>query len=247
MIGQLPLSPFMLPSDWHIYAAKLPHLAITYSSAATIVPTVVGALGMDPDHREVLRSQGCVFDDEGDSISLTNPYFCELTSVYWLLHNQHHAYVGNAHYRRKWSEEGIANSDSGVLYVPTELYLHQTVAEQFMSCHPTFNAPAITIGLADEGLMPFTGNEMRAIWNCRHLHCFQMARGPWQQYKDFMDCAFDCLWPIWDRHEHELKALDPQNRRMMGFIGERMITGLILCRDRLFNFPILTSDVELIQ
>ena len=81
MIGQLPLSPFMLPSDWHIYAAKLPHQAITYSSAATIVPTVVGALGMDPDHREVLRSQGCVFDDEGDSISLTNPYFCELTSV----------------------------------------------------------------------------------------------------------------------------------------------------------------------
>jgi hypothetical protein len=72
---------------------------------------------------------------------------------------------------------------------------------------------------------------------------YQMARGPSKYYKAFMNLAFDCLWPIWDRHQEEIRTLDPYNRRMMGFIGERIMTGLVLCRDSFFDFPIATSQV----
>jgi len=232
------------PQDWQIYVAKLAHLQITYSSVATLIPTVVGALGLESDQREQLRSNGCVFDDEGDNISSVNPYFCELTSIYWALNNTKSEYIGNAHYRRKWNDEGILYSEPGVLYVSDSHHCGESIAGQFLRGHNGFNAPAITIGLAERKLIPFTADEMRAIWAQPILHGTQMARGPRRCYKAFMDLAFEALWPFWEENKQEIMALDNYNRRMVGFVGERMMTGLILCRDRFFDFPIATSVVE---
>ena len=47
---------------------------------------------------------GFLGDDTGDSISSDNPYFCELTGMYWLWKNYH---IGICHYRRYLiNEEG---------------------------------------------------------------------------------------------------------------------------------------------
>ena len=44
---------------------------------------------------------GFTGDHTGDSISHLNPYFCELTGMYWLWKNYHEAdYIGICHYRR---------------------------------------------------------------------------------------------------------------------------------------------------
>lgn len=231
-----------------IYAAKLKHQIVSYSSPSTLVPIVVGAHSLSEKERNGLRKTGHVFDDEGENISSLNPFFCELTSIYWLLHNRKdQQYIGNAHYRRKWADQDIVHSEPGVLYVSEASCFGEGLARQFLEYHGGFDAPGMTIGLAERRLIPLTPSQVKALWEQKVFYGFQMVRGPRKHYEAFMQLAFDCLWPFWDEHKEEIMALDPYNRRMVGFVGERIMTALILFRDNFFDFPVATSRVELVQ
>ena len=46
---------------------------------------------------------GYTKDNTGDNISLKNPFFCELTGLYWAWKNLDCDYIGLAHYRRHFS------------------------------------------------------------------------------------------------------------------------------------------------
>ena len=77
------------------------------------LPVHVGAAGKE--------SIGYQRDDTGKNISDKNPYFCELTGLYWAVNNLDADYIGLVHYRRHFSmkkhqkteEEKIDNILSG--------------------------------------------------------------------------------------------------------------------------------------
>ncbi len=56
------------------------------------LPLQVGSKGKD--------KLGFATDDVGDNISEKNPYFCELTGLYWAWKNLDSEYIGLCHYRR---------------------------------------------------------------------------------------------------------------------------------------------------
>ena len=60
------------------------------------IPVYVGAEGK----ATILNYQR---DDEGDNISEKNPYFCELTGLYWAWKNLNADFIGLAHYRRHFT------------------------------------------------------------------------------------------------------------------------------------------------
>lgn len=62
------------------------------------LPVHVGAAGKE--------SIGYQRDDEGENISSLNPYFCELTGVYWAWKNLNEDYIGLVHYRRLFTMSG---------------------------------------------------------------------------------------------------------------------------------------------
>ena len=69
------------------------HKAFTPPKDSTYIPLHVG--------RANAEDLGFLGDDTGDSISKLNPYYCELTGMYWIWKNYHEAdYIGICHYRR---------------------------------------------------------------------------------------------------------------------------------------------------
>ena len=61
------------------------------------VPVQVGAEGKE-------KIEGYTPDNTGENISKLNPYFCELTGLYWAWKNLDAQYLGLVHYRRYFTE-----------------------------------------------------------------------------------------------------------------------------------------------
>ena len=57
------------------------------------IPMQVGAEGKE-------KIEGYIQDNTGDNISSKNPYFCELTGLYWAWKNLDADFIGLVHYRR---------------------------------------------------------------------------------------------------------------------------------------------------
>lgn len=60
------------------------------------IPVQVGAEGKE-------KIEGYQPDNVGENISNKNPYFCELTGLYWAWKNMYSDYIGLAHYRRHFT------------------------------------------------------------------------------------------------------------------------------------------------
>ena len=79
------------------------------------LPLHVGAAGKkDADGRPL--DLGYTRDDSGENISEKNPYYCELTGLYWAWKNLNADYLGLVHYRRHfrngklWGDKKTASS-----------------------------------------------------------------------------------------------------------------------------------------
>ena len=83
------------------------HKPYTMPADPMYLPIHVGAVGKE--------SIGYQRDDEGENISILNPYFCELTGLYWAWKNlPPEDYIGLVHYRRHFGKK-TRNPFDGVL------------------------------------------------------------------------------------------------------------------------------------
>ena len=68
------------------------------------IPVHVGAEGKE--------KQEYVPDNKGENISAKNPYYCELTGLYWAWKNLKADYIGLVHYRRYFTQKSITLTKS---------------------------------------------------------------------------------------------------------------------------------------
>jgi hypothetical protein len=207
-----------------------------------------GSHALTQEEREQLRSNGYVFDDENAMLSLFNDRWGELSCVHWMLNNAMEANLGNAQYRRNWIEPGNDWYCPETLYFPEPAQFSCTLEQQFYGGHSSFDGPAITRKLADGGQWLFSREEIDKIWAQSSFIGCNMARGPRQSYFQFMTTLFSALFPIWEENKEHFLSIEGYDKRAIAFIAERLITGMVLCRDRILpGVKIATAPIGFVN
>lgn len=239
----------MQPSDCAIYAVCIPGKEVRYSSLAQLIPIMGGACKLSLKEREDLRQKGYVFDDEGQSfLSPLNPQLGELSCIQWIVNNAEQMNIGNAQYRRNWVEPCTEWYDDNTLYVPEFATFDCSLEQQFYGGHSAFDAPLMTRALADTGQWLFSREETDELWKQNLFIGCNMARGPREQYQKFMTTLFSALMPIWEENKELLLQIEGYDKRAIAFIAERLITGMVLYRDRLLpGINIATAPIGFIN
>ena len=71
-----------------------------------------------------------------------------------------------------------------------------------------------------------------------------MARGASTHYKQFMGALLAALEPIWKKHKEQFLCIEGYDKRALAFIAERLITGMVLYREKLFpSMNIATAPI----
>ena len=169
------------------------------------LPVHVGAAGKD--------SIGYQRDDEGDNISDLNPYFCELTGLYWAWKNLNADYVGLVHYRRHFSTKphnknvwetilkrrDIENDFGRIkVFVPKKRrYWIETLYSHYQHTHHVFQLDE-TRKIIEEHCPEYLGSFDRAVKR-RWGYMFNMMIMKRELFDEYCIWLFDILFELRER------------------------------------------------
>ena len=188
------------------------------------LPVQVGASGKE--------SIGYQRDDEGENISDLNPYFCELTGLYWAWKNLDADYIGLAHYRRhfsfkphskdKWGavlKKSDIESDLGKIrvFVPTKRkYYIETIYSHYAHTH-YINQLDETRKILSE-MSPEYVPYLDKVFNQKWGYMFNMIVMEKAMFKEYCSWLFPILFELKNRLGEE--GLTPFHSRYYGRVSE---------------------------
>ena len=190
------------------------------------LPIFVGKRGRKSDWQ-------CVGDDTGDNISDKNPYFCELTGLYWAWKNLDCEYIGLVHYRRyfmkrflglklhinKYHDFAEAMEEADILLPPISI-LTKTVFNQYAEAHHIKDL--IECGNIIDEKYPEYKNDFDAIMNGNQVYYFNMFCMKKSLCDRYCSWLFDILLELEKRID--ISEYDTYQKRVFGFLSERLFS-----------------------
>lgn len=189
-----------------------------------------------------------VYDGCGENIAFKNSSYCELTALYWLWKNDKSDYQGLCHYRRYFGT-GLGHLLK-VLTGANCLFLHgdqmcgifdkgydaivvrrkkhprgMTVKESYASKHHVEDLDACRDYIAracPEWLVPFD-TAMDRHWT----YAFNMIVSRRELMDECCSFMFNVLDGVEDEIDARLPCYDEYNKRVYGFLGERLMHAFI--------------------
>ena len=177
---------------------------------------------------------GWLRDDAGENISEKNPYYCELTGLYWVWKNRDDAVKGLAHYRRYFVRSQLAHRyedvlsfrelssllDGADMVVPRTKHNHVSNREQLVPKHAPeryFEALRESVARRSPEYLP----EFDAFFAKNTGHFMNMLVAKREVFDAYCAWLFDILFDL-EKHAHEAwPEGDP--KRMYGHISERLL------------------------
>lgn len=222
------------------------HKKYQMPSDSMYLPVQVGAAGKE--------SIGYQRDDEGDSISELNPYFCELTGLYWAWKNLDSDYIGLAHYRRhfslhphskdKWSsvlkEEEISSDIGNVrVFVPSKRkYYIESLYSHYAHTHYS-NQLDETRKIIAEKYSDYL-DSYDSVVKQRWGYMFNMMIMERSLFNEYCSWLFDILFEL--RSVLGEEGLTPFHSRYYGRVSEIIFN--VWLNEQITNGKIKKSDVR---
>jgi len=197
------------------------------------LPVHVGAAGKEIiDHYQR--------DDEGENISELNPFFCELTGLYWAWKNLEADYIGLVHYRRYFSfrphsndrwdavlkEKEIKNDLGRVkAFVPKKRWYYiETLYSHYKHTHYIFQLDETRKIIED--LCPEYVDSFDKAVKQRWGYMFNMMIMERSLINDYCSWLFEILFELKNRLGEE--GLTPFHSRYYGRISEIIFNAWLL-------------------
>lgn len=190
--------------------------------------------------KENKKDLGYRGDNTGDNISLKNPYFCELTGLYWAWKNLDADYIGLAHYRRhfvfkkksKNKFENVLNFDEAsklldrtdVILPQKRNYVIETLYSHYQ--HTLYVEPLNETRNIIEEKYPEYLNEFDKIKKRRSGHMFNMFIMKKELLNDYCSWLFDILFELENRVDNS--KYNSFHARFYGRISELLLDVYLL-------------------
>ncbi|MDR3258880.1 MAG: DUF4422 domain-containing protein [Fusobacteriaceae bacterium] len=189
--------------------------------------------------KEGKEDLGYVGDNTGDNISDKNPYFCELTGLYWAWKNLKCNYIGLVHYRRHFSNSNyftiyfsknkynlfLKSNDiynilkSYDIILPKKRnYCIETVYDHYKHSH--FEKDMLEVKNIINEKYPQYIDNFNKVMNGKNLHLFNMFICKKEYFDEYCSWIFGILFEVEKRID--ISQYDVYQSRIYGFLGERL-------------------------
>ncbi len=190
------------------------------------------------------RVPGYLSDSTGDNISEKNPYYCELTALYWLWKNAGYGkkHLGLCHYRRYFSRSPILQGDSYFLksrdvdeilggsdmILPLRYHFRETNREHFVNTGVKAKAQASeciyeldVLKKAIQDVSPGYENDFSFVMGEKRASYHNMMITGKECFDEYCDWLFRVLFETEDMMiRGSVKSVRP---RVFGFMSEYLL------------------------
>lgn len=172
---------------------------------------------------------GYMGDDAGDNISAKNPYYSELTGLYWLWKNiRSTEYIGLCHYRRYFLNEDnriMSRTDFLPILEQYDIIISKPVMaaqryrDIYAEAHNIHDLEAV--GEAISVLYPDCTPIFQEVLDGKKLYCGNLM----VTTKKWLDAYAAWLFSIFDVVEKriDVSAYDDYHKRVYGFLSEQLL------------------------
>ena len=196
------------------------------------LPILVGAKGKDD-------IKGFIRDDKGDNISDKNPFYCELTGLFWAWKNLDSEYVGLCHYRRYFTckkhlpkkeedrmkcvitkddvEEKLNKAD--IILPKKRNYLIENLYSHYK--HTMYVEPLDIAGEIIKEKYPEYYKEFENLKKRKTAHMFNMFIIKKNYLDEYCAWLFDILFEL--EKKVDISQYDPFHARFFGRVSELLM------------------------
>ncbi|SKB95563.1 protein of unknown function [Lachnospiraceae bacterium] len=189
-------------------------------------------------------------DNRGEGISEKNDTYCELTGMYWIWKNVHCDNVGICHYRRYYSDakaERILRKDEieGLLKKYDVITAWPQVMQEPVYTHFVVHHRSDGLDLCRKVIKEVYSDYLDCFDKCMQdklMTCCNMMITRKELFDSYCSWLFSILFKV-EKELHPEQYTDSYQRRVMGFLGERLMRVWIMMQQvRVREIRMVQSD-----